>query len=89
MSELELARKTAAAAISLIAHRPDDRCTLGPLLARVKALRQWRRSLVAQHGASPTPLWAEEKQLQQKAQSKQAGLKGANDFDRPSAKRKR
>jgi len=45
--------------------------------------------LVAQHGATPTPLWAEEKQLQQKAQSKQAGLKGANDFDRPSAKRKR
>eukprot|EP00900_Chrysochromulina_parva_P027673 jgi/Chrpa1/953/Chrysochromulina_OHIO_Genome00013378-RA len=47
------------------------------------------QDLVAQHGATPTPLWAEEKQLQQKAQSKQAGLKGANDFDRPSAKRKR
>ena len=44
-------KRPAAAAISLIAHRPDDRCTLGPLLARVKALRQWRRSLVAQHGA--------------------------------------
>jgi hypothetical protein len=44
-------KRPAAAAISLIAHRPDDRCTLGPLLARVKALRQWRRSLAAQHGA--------------------------------------
>ena len=47
------------------------------------------RELVAQHGATPTPLWAEDKQLQQKAQSKQGGHKGANDFDRPSAKRKR
>ena len=47
------------------------------------------RELIAQHGATPTPLWAEDKQLQQKAQSKQGGHKGANDFDRPSAKRKR
>ena len=44
-------KRPAAAAISLIAHRPDDRCTLGPLLACVEALWQRRRFLVAQHGA--------------------------------------
>ena len=38
---------------------------------------------------SGTPLWAEDRRLAQKFQSKQGGHKGANDFDRPSAKRKK
>lgn len=33
------------------------------------------------------PLWAEDKNLAARFQKRQAGNKGANEFDRPSAKR--
>ena len=34
------------------------------------------------------PLWSEDAKITQRVQSKQAGHKGANDFDRPSKRKK-